>query len=365
MQTVQVKLGNNSYDINIGENLLNDAKLLTKHINTKQVCIVSDETVADLYLEKVVNSLQTIPNIKIVSVLLPKGETNKNQQTLNLIYDKLIDNKFSRDCILIALGGGIVGDITGFAAASYQRGIDFIQIPTTLLSQVDSSVGGKTGVNHPKGKNMIGAFHQPKAVIIDVCVLKTLDKREISAGMAEVIKYGLIGDIDFLQRLNKIAEKVVKLNPQILIEIIKTSCLHKAKVVANDEKEKGERALLNLGHTFGHAVETITNYKTYLHGEAVAIGTMMAAELSKKLGKLSSDDVELIETLFTKSNSPTKLDNSNNIYNSEEIYNAMLLDKKVAAGKLKLIVFEKLGKAIIDNSIDKTDILRAINSKIS
>lgn len=366
MKTVTVELGDNSYPIHIGSGVLGQVDIIAPVIQTRQICIVSNEVIAALYLPKLQQTLlQCDESLTIEVVILPEGEPNKTHDSLNVIYDCLIEKKFSRDCLLIALGGGIVGDITGFAAASYQRGVDFIQIPTTLLAQVDSSVGGKTGVNHRLGKNLIGAFHQPKAVLIDIDVLTTLPKRELAAGMAEVIKYGLIRDEAFLQRLDEIVDDVMALNPDYLIEVIELSCRHKAQVVANDEKEKGERATLNLGHTFGHAVEALTNYQTYLHGEAVAIGTMMAAELSCAQGWLADEDVTLMARLFRRALCPTDLSGLVAPLSAEHIREAMQRDKKVTAGKLKLILLQRLGQAVIRDDMDEADICAAINRRMT
>lgn len=361
MKTVSVELGTNSYPIYIGDGLLQQADLLQQAADSRQIGIVSNAVIADLYLSPLIDSLTKDREVMIETVILPEGEDNKNQTVLNRIYDHLIEKKFSRDCLLIALGGGIVGDMTGFAAASYQRGVKFIQIPTTLLAQVDSSVGGKTGINHRLGKNLIGAFYQPKAVFIDTNVLKSLPPREVAAGMAEVIKYGLIRDNVFLGRLDSIIDDAMQLNPTLLAELIQTSCQHKATVVANDEKEKGERATLNLGHTFGHAIEALTEYKVYLHGEAVAIGTMMAIELSRLLGWLNDSDVAFAEQLFQRADCPTYLKED---LSSQAIRQAMQRDKKVAAGKLKLILLNRLGQAVIRDDIDETLILQAIEKRI-
>lgn len=364
-RSVAVPLGTDSYTIYIGKNLLKKTDRVQRHLDSKQICIVTDQVVADLYLASLKTALSNgTDGIHIETVILPKGEINKNQAAVDAIHNRLIEQKFSRDCLVIALGGGIVGDITGFAAASYQRGVAFMQVPTTLLAQVDSSVGGKTGINHRLGKNLIGAFHQPKTVLIDTEVLKTLPQREISAGMAEVIKYGLIRDKDFLMRLHETLDDVMALDAECLSEIIQVSCQHKADVVEADEKEHGERATLNLGHTFGHAIEALTNYTTYLHGEAVAIGTMMALELSRDLGWLSDADVQFAEDLFKRANCPTDLSACDIQLSAPEIREAMQRDKKVRAGQLKLILLEKLGKAIIRNDVNEAKILMAIERRL-
>lgn len=365
LRTVSVPLGAESYTIYIGSGVLAQADLMQQYVTTKQICIVTNPTIADHYLATVKASLSASNSDRHIEiVMLPEGETNKNQTSLDLIHDCLIEQKFSRDCLLIALGGGIVGDITGYAAATYQRGVDFIQIPTTLLAQVDSSVGGKTGINHRLGKNLIGAFHQPKAVLIDTDVLNTLPKREIAAGMAEVIKYGLIRDRDFLTRLDEIADDVVTLDVHLMGEVIQLSCQHKADVVEADEKEHGERATLNLGHTFGHAIEALTHYKTYLHGEAVAIGTMMALTLSRELGWVNDEEVAFAEQLFLRVGCPVDLSASAVRLDVKAIREAMQRDKKVRAGQLKLILLEQLGKAVIRSDIDEALILAAIAKRL-
>ena len=286
MKTLNVDLEERSYPIYIGQGLLTQASLLTGHISGKQALIVSNETVAPLYLDKVQSMLAEFNH---QAVILPDGEKYKNLEVLNQIYDALLTHKFDRSVTLIALGGGVVGDMTGFAAATYQRGVNFIQIPTTLLSQVDSSVGGKTGVNHPLGKNMIGAFHQPKCVIADTDTLNTLPDKELSAGIAEVIKYGVLGDLEFFHWLETNLVHMLRRDPEALAYSIERSCQDKADIVAADEKESGKRALLNLGHTFGHAIETYVGYGEWLHGEAVATGMLMAADLSRKALKEKSE----------------------------------------------------------------------------
>lgn len=364
-RTVSVPLGDDSYTIYIGSGLLRQAALIKPYITSKQICIVSNQVVADLYLSTLLDSLGQIDkDLHIETVILPEGEMNKNQAALDLIHDRLIAQKFSRDCLIIAFGGGIVGDITGFAAASYQRGAKFIQIPTTLLAQVDSSVGGKTGINHRLGKNLIGAFHQPQTVFIDTDVLNSLPAREISAGMAEVIKYGLIRDKAFLTRLDEIIDDVVALDADLMGEIIQLSCQHKADVVEADEKEHGVRATLNLGHTFGHAVESLTHYKSYLHGEAVAIGTMMAIDLSRDLGWLSDSDVQFAEQLFKRAHCPTDLADCEVKLTPSEIRETMQRDKKVRAGQLKLILLQSLGNAVIRDDIDEQRVLKAIDGRL-
>ena len=297
MKTLLVALGDRSYPIYIGSDLLNQSELYTRHIKSRQVVVVTNETIAPLYLATVLGNLS---GFGVETVILPDGEQFKTLEYVTHIFDKLLTSKFSRNATLIALGGGVIGDMGGFAAACYQRGIAFLQIPTTLLAQVDSSVGGKTGVNHPLGKNMIGAFYQPQCVIADADVLDTLDDRQLSAGLAEVIKYGLIRDADFFVWLENNIDALLARDKQALAYAIERSCLNKAEIVAVDETETGIRATLNLGHTFGHAIETGTGYGTYLHGEAVAIGTCLAADLSRRKGWLNDTDLTRIIELFKK-----------------------------------------------------------------
>ena len=274
--TLQVDLGDRAYPIYIGSDLISNPEFFAKHIKGSRVMVVSNTTVAPLYLDQLKKALE---DFNVSEVILPDGEEFKTLDVLNQIYTALLENRFDRTCTLIALGGGVVGDMAGYAAASYQRGVNFIQVPTTLLSQVDSSVGGKTGVNHPLGKNMIGAFHQPQAVIADTLTLNTLPDRELSAGMAEVIKYGLINDAEFFEWLEEHMEALMSRDLVLLAEAIRRSCADKAQIVAADEKEAGQRALLNLGHTFGHAIETGMGYGKWLHGEAVGAGMAMAADV--------------------------------------------------------------------------------------
>lgn len=350
MQTLTVNLGERSYPIHIGPNLLGDPQWIAPHIHGQQVMVVTNETVAPLYLEK---CLASLTNFRTETVILPDGEQYKNLEVLNTIYDALLTHRFDRRCTLIALGGGVVGDMTGFAAASYQRGVNFIQIPTTLLSQVDSSVGGKTGVNHPLGKNMIGAFHQPQCVIADTDTLNTLDDRQLSAGIAEVIKYGLINDIEFIDWLETNMEKLLQRNREALTYAIKLSCKDKADIVAADEKESGQRALLNLGHTFGHAIETGMGYGEWLHGEGVAAGMVLAAELSCQLGWIDSAVVHRIKNLIDSANLPVTPPKEMNV---QQFIELMAVDKKVIDGRLRLILMKALGNAVIAEGVDSESI---------
>ena len=304
MQTLVVELGERSYPIYIGPGLLGRADLLRPHIPGRQVLVVSNETVAPLYLEQ---AEAMLAGLQHAAVILPDGEQYKTLEVLNRVFDALLEQRFGRNCTLIALGGGVIGDMTGFAAACYQRGVHFIQIPTTLLAQVDSSVGGKTGVNHPLGKNMIGAFYQPRCVLADTDTLNTLPDRELSAGLAEVIKYGLIRDLPFLEWLEAHLEELLERQPAALVYAIEQSCRNKAEIVAADERESGLRALLNLGHTFGHAIETGMGYGLWLHGEAVAAGIRMAADLSARLGWLQPDELERVIELLRRARLPVQL----------------------------------------------------------
>lgn len=348
MQTLEVSLGDRSYPIHIGKGLLSQADLILPHLKRKQVAIVSNTTVAPLYMQTLANTL-TQSGVNVIQIILPDGEAYKNSETLNLIYDALLQNRCERSTTLIALGGGVIGDLTGYAAATYLRGVPFIQIPTTLLSQVDSSVGGKTGINHPLGKNMIGAFYQPKVVLADIDTLSTLPEREYSAGVAEVIKYGLIRDADFFDWLETNMQQLMALDEEVLSYAIYRSCQNKAEVVAADEHEAGDRALLNLGHTFGHAIEIAMGYGVWLHGEAVAAGTMLAANLSQKLGWLTNDEVSRIESIFKQAKLPLQAPN----LGVEKYLALMQLDKKVSDGKIRLVLQQAIGKAIMTSSYDK------------
>lgn len=354
MISLKVNLGDRSYPIYIGEDLLSQSELLTQHIPGNSALIVSNETVAPLYLDTVKESLN---GIRHKSLILPDGEEFKNLDVLNTIYDFLLKNRFDRNTTLIALGGGVIGDITGFAAASYQRGVNLIQIPTTLLSQVDSSVGGKTAVNHPLGKNMIGAFYQPRAVIADTSTLATLEDRQLSSGIAEVIKYGLIRDTEFLEWLEDNIDNLIDRDPGALAYAIERSCQNKAEVVASDEKESGQRALLNLGHTFGHAIETGMGYGAWLHGEAVASGMVMAARLSHKLGLISAQDVDRTIDIIERAHLPVKAPDK---MSPAQFLDLMSIDKKVSDGVLKLILYKSIGHAIVSSDYTEAALLEAI-----
>ncbi len=357
MKVLQVELDQSrSYPIYIGSGLLAQTNLLTRHIRSKLVAIVTNETVAKLYLATV---QQALSDYKVEAVILPDGEQYKTLQYLEKIFDGLLGHQFSRNATLIALGGGVIGDMGGFAAACYQRGIDFIQIPTTLLAQVDSSVGGKTGVNHPLGKNMIGAFYQPKCVIADADVLDTLDDRQLSAGLAEVIKYGLIRDPGFLHWLETNMALLIARDKPALSFAIERSCINKAEVVGEDEFESGVRATLNLGHTFGHAIETGSGYGFYLHGEAVAIGTCFAADLSRRLGWLNDMDVERIQKLFLAAKLPITPPEQ---MSPDQYLDLMSVDKKNIDGKIRLILLESLGKATLPVNVEQAQLLATLKN---
>lgn len=340
MHTLDVALGERTYPIHIGPGLL-DGDMVRRYVRARQVMVVTNEALAPLYLARLVAGLD---GLQVDSVILPDGEQYKTLATLETIFDALLEKRHARTTTLIALGGGVVGDMTGFAAACYQRGVDFIQVPTTLLAQVDSSVGGKTAVNHPRGKNMIGAFHQPKAVVIDTDVLETLSERELSAGLAEVIKYGLIRDAGFLDWLEQNMPQLRAREPEALRYAIAESCRNKADVVAADETEQGNRALLNLGHTFGHAIETATGYKSWLHGEAVGAGMAMAAAFSARLGWISSVDVDRVRRVIEAAGLPLTPPPDLGPRRCREL---MGLDKKVQDGVLRLVLLKALGHAVV------------------
>lgn len=352
-------LGSRSYPIHIGKGLLDRSDLLRSAIKGRSAVIVSNETVAPLYLHRIRPHLQ---DLRLGEVILADGEQHKTLATVDAIYTALLEGQFDRNTTLIALGGGVIGDITGFAAATYQRGVDFIQVPTTLLSQVDSSVGGKTGVNHPLGKNMIGAFHQPRAVIIDTDTLSTLPDRELSAGIAEVIKYGLLGDADFFSWLENNMEALLDREPDALAFAIRRSCQDKADIVAADEREQGMRALLNLGHTFGHAIETGLGYGRWLHGEAVACGMLMAARLSVDLGWLEPQAVERIESLVRRARLPTEPPAA---LGAERLRALMSVDKKVIDGALRLVLLRGIGQAVVTADYDSSVLDRMLERTLA
>jgi len=358
MQTLEVDLGDRSYPIHIGAGLLGRPDLVSPYVRGSQVMIVSNETVAPLYLEA---AQQAFADFRTEVVILPDGEQYKTFDILNRIFDALLEKRFDRRCTLVALGGGVVGDMTGFAAATYQRGVDFIQIPTTLLAQVDSSVGGKTGVNHPLGKNMIGAFHQPRLVLADTQTLDTLDDRQLSAGIAEVIKYGLINDLAFFEWLETNMDALRARDSQALAYAIERSCYDKACVVAADEKESGQRALLNLGHTFGHAIETGMGYGAWLHGEGVATGMVLAAELSRDLGWIAAEDVQRIRRLIEQAGLPVQAPAE---LSSERFLELMAVDKKVQDGQLRLVLMKALGQSVISAEASRDQIIATLDAHL-
>ena len=359
MRTLNVPLGDRAYPIHIGRGLLDDAALVLPHLKRPRVAIVSNDVVAPLYLERFEAVLRSA-GVAVESVVLPDGEAHKDWQTLNLIFDALLGHRCERTTTVIALGGGVVGDMAGFAASAYQRGVPFIQIPTTLLAQVDSSVGGKTAINHPLGKNMIGAFYQPRLVLADIDTLATLPERELKAGLAEVIKYGLIRDPEFFDWIESNLEALLARDPEKLAFAVERSCRNKAEVVVADETEQGERAFLNLGHTFGHAIEAGLGYGQWLHGEAVAAGTMMAAELSHRLGWLTGAELERIERVHTDAGLP--------VHGPVELapdryLDLMSGDKKVENGQLRLVLLRQLGRAVIYADAAREDIEMAIRRR--
>lgn len=359
MKTLQVSLGDRSYPIYIGEDVLTQAELLTQHIQGSEVLVVSNMTVAPLYLQRV---LDLLTDYRCESVVLPDGEEFKTLEVMNQIFDSLLTSRFSRRVTLIALGGGVIGDMTGFAASCYQRGVPFIQIPTTLLSQVDSSVGGKTAVNHTLGKNMIGAFYQPQCVIADTKTLNTLEDNQLSSGLAEVIKYGLINDPEFFVWLEDNMSGLRNREPSLLAEAIERSCQDKADIVAQDELEQGVRALLNLGHTFGHAIETGMGYGNFLHGEGVAVGMTMAADLSQRMGWISTTDVERIKNVLIAAGLPISVPKG---MTADQFMSLMSVDKKVQDGHIRLVLLQGIGKAVMsdDYSSEKlTETLAAFQS---
>lgn len=357
MQSLKVALGARAYPIHIGRGLLRAPELLQEALGSKRAAVVTNETVAPLYLGALDASLSA-RGVEPIAIILPDGEAFKNWETLNLIFDGLLAGRCDRKTPVIALGGGVVGDMAGFAAATYQRGVPFIQIPTTLLSQVDSSVGGKTAINHPLGKNMIGAFYQPRLVLADTDTLNTLPLRELRAGLAEVIKYGLIRDAAFFEWIEANLESILARDPAALAYAIHRSCANKAKVVAADETEQGERALLNLGHTFGHAIETGLGYGQWLHGEAVAAGMVMAAELSCRLGWLAGDAVDRIRALLARAGLPVM----GPALGVRCYLDLMAHDKKVADGKLRLILLKGIGCGVIHGDADAKVIGEAIDA---
>ena len=349
MITLDLTLPDTRYPIHIGHGLLDQVELILPHLRIPQVAIITNDVVAPLYLQRLTQQLEK-HGVRTIPVILPDGEEHKNWQTLNLIFDALLAANTERKTTLIALGGGVIGDMTGFAASCYQRGAPFIQIPTTLLAQVDSSVGGKTAINHPLGKNMIGAFYQPQLVVADMDLLATLPERELSAGIAEIIKYGLLGDIDFLGWLEANMDKLRARDPAALQYAVRRSCEMKAEIVGQDEKEQGVRALLNLGHTFGHAIEAGLGYGKWLHGEAVGAGMVLAAAASQAMGWLEEKDVARVQALIAAAGLPIRSPD----FGAAEWLRHMGHDKKVESGVIRFVLLQKLGQAIIQPGLPGT-----------
>lgn len=344
---LSIDLGAHSYEIWVGDGLLSDVSAFERLGNVTQAVIVSNVTVSPLYLAQLESTLKSLFS-KVIIIELPDGEAYKNWDVLNIIFTKLLEFKADRKSMLFALGGGVIGDMTGFAAACYMRGIPYVQVPTTLLAQVDSSVGGKTAINHPMGKNMIGAFYQPKRVISDISTLKTLPQRELSAGLAEVIKYGLIFDSEFLVWLDQHLDALIHLEPQSISYAIRRSCEIKAEVVAQDERESGLRAILNLGHTFGHAIETGLGYGVWLHGEAVACGMVMAADLSCRMGLLPQENYIYLKALIERAGLPVKAP----ALGVKRYMELMQFDKKTEGGQIRFVLLQGLGQAVIQHAPD-------------
>lgn len=356
MRTLRVELGERSYPIYIGHDLLSDPERLVSHIHSSQVVVISNVTVAPLYLDKITSSLAS--SKQVTQILLPDGEQFKTLATLGDIFDQVMSAGHNRTTTFLALGGGVVGDITGFAAATYQRGVRFVQLPTTLLAQVDSSVGGKTAVNHPLGKNMIGAFHQPEAVFIDTATLQTLPAREFSAGLAEVIKYGLICDEPFYRWLHEYMPQLIAREKSVLAEAIERSCSNKARVVSADERESGLRAILNLGHTFGHAIETDRGYSQWLHGEAVAAGMVLALELASRRAWIDSQEVDALCRLLEQVQLPVKPPAD---MAAERFLELMARDKKVIDGRLRLVLPREIGRACVVDDVTDSELIQLLN----
>ena len=348
--TVEVELGDRTYPIYIGSGLLAGGDLLRKHVPGNTALVVTNETVAPLYLDRVVAALSEGGEIRVEVVILPDGEEHKSMDVLMKVFDKALDARLDRQTTFVALGGGVIGDMTGFAAASYQRGVHFVQIPTTVMAMVDSSVGGKTGVNHPAGKNMIGAFYQPRCVLVDTDTLSTLPDREYASGMAEVVKYGLIRDADFFEWQERNVDALMARDGDVVVRAIERSCVNKAEVVALDEKEGGVRATLNLGHTFGHAIETGIGYGEWLHGEAVSVGMVMAADMSERLGWTDESIARRTLDLLKKFNLPVDVPECMTVETFEKL---MAVDKKAANGKLRLILLKgALGGCVFTADFD-------------
>lgn len=357
MQTLNVDLGERSYPIHIGAGLLARAELIAERLPKKKVAIITNVTVAPLYLAPLKRALEA-RGVEVVPITLPDGEQHKNWETLNRIFDVLLEHRCERGTTLIALGGGVVGDLAGFAAAAFLRGVPFIQVPTTLLAQVDSAVGGKTAINHPLGKNMIGAFYQPRAVIADIDTLSTLPPRELAAGLAEVIKYGLIRDPALFEWLEKNVARLVRREAEPLAHAIERSCAIKAEIVAQDEREDGVRALLNLGHTFGHAIEAGTGYGTWLHGEAVGAGMALAARLSQRLGLIGQEEVRRVDAILKAAGLPARAPD----LGLARYLELMGHDKKVEGGRIRFVLLKRIGEAFVSADVPRAALADVLGS---
>ena len=355
MNTLRVELGERSYPILIGEGLLRQPDLVRQHVPARDILIVSNTAVAPLYMESVAGALG---GSRVVEAILPDGESHKTLATVARVLDVLVANRFGRDCTVVALGGGVVGDMAGFAASCYQRGVAYVQVPTTLLAQVDSSVGGKTGVNHPGGKNLIGAFHQPIAVIADASTLSTLPVRELRAGLAEVIKYGLLGDAAFYDWLEAHMDELLAADPKALSYVIQRSCEIKAQIVGRDEREQGDRALLNLGHTFGHAVEAATHYTQWLHGEAIGAGLLMAATMSHECGMIEAVEVDRLRRLLQRVGLPVRIGG----VTPEVALELMRIDKKVQGGRMRLVLLRSIGDSFMTADYSEQALQRTLDA---
>jgi 3-dehydroquinate synthase len=355
VNTLTVELGDRSYPILIGEHLLQQPDLLRQYVPARDILIVSNTTVAPLYRQPVAAAFG---GSRVVEAILPDGESHKTLATVSRVLDVLVANRFGRDCTVLALGGGVVGDMAGFAAACYQRGVSFVQVPTTLLAQVDSSVGGKTGVNHPGGKNLIGAFYQPGAVIADTTTLATLPARELRAGLAEVIKYGMICDAPFFDWIEAHIDELLAADPAALARVIYRSCEIKAQIVGRDEREHGDRALLNLGHTFGHAIESATHYTRWLHGEAIGAGLLMAAGMSHELGLVDSASVDRVQRLLERTGLPVRIAE----VLPDVALEHMKIDKKVQAGRMRLVLMRTLGDAFVTADYPEAALQRTLST---
>jgi 3-dehydroquinate synthase len=357
MQTLNVALGERSYPIHIGAGLIARAELIAERLPKKKAAIITNTVVGPLYLAPLARALEA-RGVDVASITLPDGEQHKDWETLNRIFDALLERRCERGTTLIALGGGVVGDLAGFAAAAYLRGVPFIQVPTTLLAQVDSAVGGKTAINHPLGKNMIGAFYQPRAVIADTDTLATLPPRELAAGLAEVIKYGLIRDPALFAWLEKNIKRLVAREAEPLAHTIERSCAIKAEIVAQDEREDGVRALLNFGHTFGHAIEAGTGYGTWLHGEAVGAGMALAARLSQKLGLMGQDEVRRVDVILAAAGLPARPP----ALGFDRYLELMGHDKKVEGGRIHFILLKRIGEAFVSADVSRTALAEVLGA---